>query len=123
MIMVKRAIWMLSASLLCGSAPWASAQERQSPTDAAPTAVAVSREAPQTRVGKEYVPPEGYQKRLRKGKEVYCRQVVPAGTRIKRSECFTRMELEAIEQAQRAFREDLGNQGLICADSRCSGGS
>jgi hypothetical protein len=68
------------------------------------------------------LPPEGYKKRSRNGKVVYCRQVVPAGTLIKHNECFTRMELDAIEQAQRAFREDLRNQGLICADSRCSGG-
>ncbi len=120
--MNERAIRVLAVSLLCVAVPWVSAQERQAKADAAPSAVSVVSQAPQTRDNKEYVPPEGYQKRLRKGKEVYCRQVVPAGTRIKRSECFTRIELEAAEQAQRAFREDLGNQGLICADSRCNGG-
>lgn len=94
------------------------AQEQASP----PSAVAVASVAPEAEKVDEFIPPQGYQKRIRDGKEVYCRQIVPAGSRIKRTECFTRMQIEAIDQAQRAFREDLRNQGLICADSRCSGG-
>jgi hypothetical protein len=82
----------------------------------APAAVATAEQSD------EFTPPPGYQKRVRDGKEVYCRQVVPAGSRIKRNECFTRLQIEAIDQAQKAFREDLRNQGLICADQRCSGG-
>jgi len=53
---------------------------------------------------------------------MYCRQIEPAGSRIKRTECFTRLQLEAIDQAQRAYREDMQNQALICADKSCSGG-
>jgi len=70
----------------------------------------------------EFVPPPNYQKRLRGGEQVYCRQVEPAGSRIKRTECFTRLQLEVMDRAQRAYKEDMSNQGAICADSRCSGG-
>lgn len=69
----------------------------------------------------EFRPPEGFKKRMRNGKEVYCRKVAPAGSRIERTECFTEAQVAAIEEAQRAFRDDLRNQGLICADQRCNG--
>jgi hypothetical protein len=120
--MNKQAVTILPAFLLLWSASWGAAQERKEPATAAPAAVEEPRPTPNTSNSEEYLPPEGYKKRSRNGKVVYCRQVVPGGTLIKRNECFTRMELDAIEQAQRAFREDLRNQGLICADSRCSGG-
>ncbi len=68
-----------------------------------------------------FQPPAGYKARVRNGQQVYCREIVPAGTMIKRQECFTEQQLAAIEQANRAYREDMRKQGVICADARCSG--
>lgn len=102
-----------------------SAAHAEPPTPV-PSAVAASAEAAEEKpqaeqAEKEFQPPSGYEKRMRRGQEVYCRQIVPAGSRIKRSECFSEAELAAIEEAQRAFREDMRRKGLICADERCSG--
>lgn len=93
------------------------------PLPAAPTASAASAAALEEKPAAEktFQPPAGYEKRVRKGKEVYCRHIVPAGSRIKQTECFTNAQLAAIEEAQRAYREDMRNQGLICADERCAG--
>lgn len=99
-----------------------SAAHAESPTPV-PSAVATPAEAAEEKpqAEKEFQPPSGYEQRMRRGQLVYCRQIVPAGSRIKRSECFSEAQLAAIEEAQRAFREDLRNQGLICADQKCSG--
>lgn len=96
----------------------ASAEPPATPTAATASAETV-KEEPAAEV--KFQPPSGYEKRLRKGQEVYCRSIVPLGSRIKRTECFSEAQLAAIEEAQRAYREDMRNQSLICADERCSG--
>jgi hypothetical protein len=122
----------MNRSLLCAVlggliAFWAANAQSSPPADASqsartePAADADLAAPPTVETKKAFQPPPGYQKRLRNGQEVYCRQIVPAGSRITRTECFTEAQIASIEEAQRAYREDMRKQGAICADARCSG--
>ena len=120
-------LWLVAVSSglisLASATAYAAPEDVASrPASAVGTETASPAKTTQIDGDREFTPPAQYQKRLRDGKEVFCRQIVPAGSRIKRTECFTKAQVEAIEEAQRAFKDDMRRQGVICADERCKGG-
>lgn len=111
---------VLSAAILCFAlAAHATPPEAVSEATSAESTNSEATSSANSR--RSFKPPQGFQKRLRDGKEVYCRRIQPPGSRILRTECFTEAQIEAIEEAQQAYKDDMRRQGVICADERCRG--
>ena len=96
------------------SAPVPAASAVAAPAAAAPVAA---------RVAEEFRPPSGYKKKTRDGRQVYCRNETPVGTRFPTEYCFTQEDLERIEKNKRSMQLDHATRTKMCTTgSACSGG-
>ena len=74
-------------------------------------------------VAEEFKPPAGYKKKTRDGRQVYCRNEAPVGTRLPTEYCFTQADLERIEKNKRSMQQDVSMRTKMCSTgSACSGG-
>ena len=65
--------------------------------------------------------PSGYRRETRNGKELYCRNITTLGSRFPQKTCFTREQLEEIQQRTESAMDGM-EQGLrVCGGTRCAG--
>lgn len=83
---------------------------------AAPGAVAGS--ATETTVRKI---PSGYRMEKRNGKEFYCRNITTLGSRFPQKTCFTRAQLEEIQQRTDSTMQDMDRGMRVCAGGEVCG--
>jgi len=86
---------------------------------AAPAAAAPLAAAP---VAEEFKPPSGYKKKTRDGRQVYCRNETPVGTRFPTEYCFTQTDLERIEKNKRSMQLDHSTRTKMCSTGAACGG-
>ena len=74
-------------------------------------------------VAEEFRPPSGYKKKTRDGRQVYCRNETPVGTRFPTEYCFTQEDLERIEKNKRSIQMDHSTRTKMCSTGAgCGGG-
>ena len=65
--------------------------------------------------------PSGYRRETRNGKELFCRNETTLGSRFPQKTCFTREQLEEIQQRTESAMDGM-EQGLrVCGGTRCAG--
>ena len=86
----------------------------------AATAASESATAPQP-AGKI---PSGYRRETRNGKELYCRSVTTSGSRFPQKTCFTREQLQEIQNRTESTMDDFEQGIKVCGGGEaCGNGS
>ena len=109
-------------------APEAVATPAASATPAAPGATAAPAAAGEPTVltmatpppDPEFKVPSGYKPRTQGLETVYCRTYQPMGSRVPRTDCYTKEQVKAIEQAAAAARRELQQKAAGCVGA-CGG--
>jgi hypothetical protein len=86
----------------------------QSSAPAAPAAAARDSAKP---VQREI--PSGYKLTKRNGQEVYCRSIVPIGSKLAEEMCFTREQLEEIQQRTQSTVGAMEQSMKVCSGDTC----
>ena len=68
----------------------------------------------------EFKVPSGYKPRTQGLETVYCRTYQPMGSRVPRTDCYTKAQVKAIEEASAAARRELQQKAAGCVGS-CGG--
>lgn len=63
--------------------------------------------------------PSGYKQVKRGGKEMYCRSIVPIGSRLAEEVCFTREQLEEIASRTDSALGDIDQDIKVCSGGTC----
>jgi invasion protein IalB len=95
-----------------------------SPAPAANAVAAPAAAAPvAASAAEEFRPPSGYKKKTRDGRQVYCRNETPVGTRFPTEYCFTQVDLERMEKNKRSIQMDHSTRTKMCSTGAgCGGG-
>jgi hypothetical protein len=81
-----------------------------------PTTAAAKKETDE-----EFKIPPSYRARLRGDETVYCRKEGEAGTRFKKTECYTLAELKYKVESEKAAADDITRRARVCSTaSVCS---
>ena len=68
--------------------------------------------------------PSGYRRVTRNGKELYCRSVTTLGSRFPQKTCFTREQLQEIQNRTESTMDDVEQGMKVCGDGEtCGNGS
>ena len=68
----------------------------------------------------EFKVPSGYKPRTQGLETVYCRTYQPMGSRVPRTDCYTKAQVKAIEEASAAARRELQQKAAGCVGA-CGG--
>jgi len=100
------------------AAPAATATPAAAATEpkGAPTVLAVTTPPPDP----EFKVPSGYRPQVRGLETVYCKTYQPLGSRVSRTDCYTRDQVKAIEEASAAARRELQQKAAGCVGA-CGG--
>ena len=104
----KQTVDTVSPAAQASAAPAA-----QSSAPAAPAASAATAADPAKPVPREI--PSGYKLTKRNGREVYCRSVVPIGSKLAEEMCFTREQLEEISRRRDSAVGSMEQGMKVCA--------
>lgn len=98
-------------------APAAPAATAAAPAPAeAPTVLTMTTPPPDP----EFKVPSGYKPRTQGLETVYCRTYQPMGSRVPRTDCYTKAQVKAIEEASAAARRELQQKAAGCVGA-CGG--
>jgi len=68
--------------------------------------------------------PSGYRRETRNGKELYCRSVTTSGSRFPQKTCFTREQLQEIQNRTESTMDDMEQGIKVCGGGEaCGNGS
>src|SRR4026207_565128 len=68
--------------------------------------------------------PSGYRRETRNGKELYCRSVTTSGSRFPQKTCFTREQLQEIQNRTESTMDDFEQGIKVCGGGEaCGNGS
>lgn len=68
--------------------------------------------------------PSGYRRETRNGKELYCRSVTTSGSRFPQKTCFTREQLQEIQNRTESTMDDFEQGMKVCGGGEaCGNGS
>jgi len=65
--------------------------------------------------------PSGYRRETRNGRELYCRNVTTLGSRFPQKTCFTREQIEEIQNRTESAMDDLDQGMKVCGSSAACG--
>ena len=110
------------------AAPAAAAATETAAAHAAPAAAASAAKEPEATVlsvttpppDPEFKVPSGYKAQQRGLETVYCRTYQPIGSRVSRTDCYTKQQVKAIEDASAAARRDIQQKAAGCVGA-CGG--
>jgi hypothetical protein len=65
--------------------------------------------------------PSGYRRETRNGRELYCRNVTTLGSRFPQKTCFTREQLQEIQDRTESAMDDLEQGMKVCGGGEACG--
>lgn len=113
------------ASAAAHAAPEAVAMPAAAATPAAPAAPAAAGEPTVLTMttpppDPEFKVPSGYKPRTQGLETIYCKTYQPMGSRVPRTDCYTKEQVKAIEQASAAASRELQQKAAGCVGN-CGG--